>query len=63
MFIPLMMLAVESSGVIALRTMKLLSGDYSAMVEAHLMVSEKVDATLEAALNLMAGASASEIIH
>ena len=58
MVIPFMMFAVESSGVIAPRMMKLMSGDNDALHEAHLMTSEKVDAAFEATANLMAGASA-----
>lgn len=61
--IPLMLLAVESSGVVALRTMKLVSGDGDAIHEAQLMFSEKIDAAFEAAASLMAGASADEIVH
>jgi spore maturation protein SpmB len=63
MFIPVMLLAVESSGVVALRMMKLMSGGGDALHEAELMVSEKVDAALEAVANLMAGASGDEIVH
>jgi hypothetical protein len=63
MFIPLMLLAVESSNVIAMRTMKLMAGDGAAMYEAGLMISEKVDAAFEATSNLIAGASSDEIIH
>ena len=55
---PLLMLAVESSGVIALRMMKLMLGDSVALHEAHLMVSEKVDAALEAT-----GASGEDVIR
>jgi len=60
---PLLMLAVESSGVIALRMMKLMLGDSVALHEAHLMVSEKVDAALEATANLMAGGSGEDVIR
>ena len=63
MFIPLMMLSVESSGVVALRMIKLMSGDGDAFNEARLMISEKVDAALEATASLMAGASGNEIVH
>jgi hypothetical protein len=58
-----MMLAVESSGVVALRMMKLMSGGSDALNEAHLMISEKVDAAFEATANLMAGATGDEIVH
>jgi hypothetical protein len=63
MFIPLMMLAIESSGVVALRMMKLMSGDSDTLRETHLMVSEKIDAAFEATSSLMAGASSDEIVH
>jgi hypothetical protein len=63
MFIRLMLLAVESSGVMAMRTMKLMAGDGAAMYEARLMISEKVDAAFEATASLIAGASCDEIIH
>jgi hypothetical protein len=63
MFIPLMFLAVESSGVATLRMMKPMCGGSDALREAELMVSEKVDAAFEAALSLVAGASGDEIVH
>jgi hypothetical protein len=58
-----MKLAVESNGVIALRTMKLMAGGKSARREAELMVTEKIHAAVEAAASLMTGASANQIIH
>ena len=63
MLIPMMMLAVESSGVVSLRMMKLMSGDRDALREAELMISEKIDAAFEAGASLMAGASGDQIIH
>jgi hypothetical protein len=63
MIIPFMMLAVESSGVVALRMMRLTLGGSGALHEAHLMISEKLDAAFEAATNLRAGASADDVIH
>ena len=63
MFIPFLLLAVESSSVMALRAVKLMAGDGAAMDEARLMISEKVDAALEATASLMGGASGDEIIH
>ena len=63
MLIPLTLLAIESSGVIALRAMKLMVGDVAAMQEARLMVSEKVDAAFEAAVSLIAGGSGDQIIN
>jgi hypothetical protein len=58
-----MKLAVESSGVIALRTMTLMAGGKSARRESELMVTEKIHAAVEAAASLMTGASANQIIH
>jgi len=56
-------LAVESSGVIALRMTKLmLGGKRAARREARLMVSEKIDASVKATRSLIGGASAEEII-
>jgi hypothetical protein len=63
MYIPLMMLAIESSGVAALRMMKLMSGGSDTLREAHLMVSEKIDAAFEATSSLMSGAPSDEIVH
>ena len=62
MFIPLMMLALESGNVVTLRTLKLMAGDGEAIDEAHLMVQEKMNAAFEATASLMAGASANTII-
>jgi hypothetical protein len=62
MFIPLMMLAIESSGVVALRTMKLMSGDSDRFHEADLMVRKKIAAAFEAAASLMVGASGDQIV-
>ena len=62
MFFPLFQLAVESNAVIGLRTAKFLFGDRDACYEGRLMISEKVDATFEAASNLIAGASPYTII-
>ena len=56
-------LAVEASGVIALRMTKLmLGGKRAARREAQLMVSEKIDASVKATRSLISGASAEEII-
>ena len=63
MFTSLMMLAAEANGVVALRMMKLMRGGKSARCEAELMVSEKIDAALEATASLMAGASGDKIVH
>jgi hypothetical protein len=63
MLIPLTLLAIESSSVIAMRAMKLMAGDVAAMQEAGLMISEKVDAAFEATASLIAGASGDQIIN
>ena len=63
MLIALMSLAVESSGVVALRMMKLMSGGSDALCEAELMISEKLDAAFEAAASLIKGASGDDIVH
>jgi hypothetical protein len=56
-------LALEASGVIALRMTKLmLGGKRAARREARLMVSEKIDAAAKATASLMGGASAEQII-
>ena len=59
---PLMMLAIEANGVIALRMMKLARGGRGARREAELMVSEKMRAACDATARLMAGASGDEIV-
>ena len=63
MFNPLMMLAVEASGVIALRMMKMMRGGRTARREANLMVSEKIKAAIEATASLAAGASGDNVVH
>ena len=63
MSIPFMMLAVESGGVVALRVMKLMSGDSDTLHEVELMLREKIDAAFEATSSLIAGASGDEIVH
>ena len=61
MFInPLILLAAEANGVIALRMMKLMRGGRSARREANLMISEKINA---ATASLVAGASGDELVH
>jgi len=63
MFNPLMMLAGEASGVIALRMMKMMRGGRTARREANLMVSEKIKAAIEATASLAAGASGDDVVH
>jgi len=49
------LLALESNCVIALRLMRLAGGGNLALNEANLMLSEKVDACVEAGSTLMGG--------
>jgi hypothetical protein len=61
MFLPwflMLMLAIESNGVIALRLLKL-----EAQHEARLMASEKINASFEAGANLIDGATVPDIIN
>ena len=65
MFVPFYstaMLALESCDVISLRFAKLLSGGRGAHDEAHLMVSEKINAMFEAAASVVAGGTASSVV-
>ena len=57
------LLALESSEVIGLRVAKLASGGIDARREAHLMVSEKVDAIFETSATLISGATAANVIN
>jgi len=63
MFHSLMMLAIDANYVVGLRVMKLMLSGRGARREAQLMVSEKIDAAVEASASLMAGASGDEIVH
>jgi hypothetical protein len=56
------MLAFEACEVVSLRLARLAVAGEDADREAHLMVSEKVDAMFEATASLMAGASAADIV-
>ncbi len=56
-------LALESNRVVALRLMKLMLGGRDARREAKLMVSEKIDAAINAGRSAAAGASADDIIR
>jgi hypothetical protein len=65
MFVPFYstaMLALESCDVIGLRLAKLMSGGRDANDEAHLMVSEKINAIFEATASIVAGGTASSIV-
>jgi hypothetical protein len=56
------LLAFESSNVIGLRMMKIISGGSGSHDETNLMVMEKVQAMSEASASLMAGATVSSVI-
>ncbi|MGT2436106.1 hypothetical protein ACU4GH_09765 [Bradyrhizobium betae] len=57
------MLAFEASEVVRLRCEKLSRGDEAAGQEAVLMVREKIAAGFEAAMSLLAGATAGTIVQ
>jgi hypothetical protein len=50
-----MLLAMESNCVVALRLLRIASGGGPALTEANLMLSEKIDACVEAGTTLMSG--------
>jgi hypothetical protein len=54
---------LEAQRVIALRMMKLTRGDAAAQKEAHKMVSEKLQASVEAAATLAAGGSLDTVVR
>jgi hypothetical protein len=56
-------LAFESGNVIGLRMMKIMSGGSGSHDEVHLMMMEKMHAMLEACTSLMAGGTASNVVH
>jgi len=59
---PALMLAVESNNVIDIRFRSIATGRVNAETETRLMVSEKVDAALEAGAMLLTGSSPAEVI-
>ena len=59
---PALMLAVESNNVIDIRLRSIATGKVNAETETRLMVSEKVDAALEASAMLMNGSRPAEVI-
>ena len=63
MFVPLMLLALESSEVIALRTIKLMFGGDDAAREVNLMIGEKFGAAIQTTADLFSGVTRSEIIE
>ena len=56
------LLAMESSGVVGLRLLKLAEGGDAAQVESQLMVSEKIAASMEATFTLMTGGSMDSVV-
>jgi hypothetical protein len=59
---PALMLAVECNNVIDIRLRKIASGRVDVAEETRLMVSEKVDAAIEAGSMLMNGKQSGDII-
>ncbi len=59
---PALMLAIESNNVIDIRLRSIASGKVNANEESRLMVSEKVEAALEAGTMLMCGRRPAEVI-
>src|SRR5215468_670102 len=58
-----MMLGFEANHVVGLRVARMILGGKRARREAKLMVTEKMEAALEANTRMMHGASADEIIR
>ncbi len=56
------MLAMESSGVVCLRLLKMSGGGDAAQRESELMVNEKIAAGMEAAMTLMTGGTIDTVI-
>lgn len=56
------MLVLESGSVAYRRLLKVSAGECDVHVETQLMISEKVAASMEAALTLMAGGSVETVI-
>lgn len=66
MFLPFfstVSLAFESGNVIGLRMLKMMSGGRGSHDEAHLMMTEKVSAMIEAGASLMSGATAGSVVE
>ena len=59
---PALMLAVESNNVIDIRLRSIANGKVNAKEETRLMVSEKIDAALEAGSMLVNGRRPAEVI-
>lgn len=61
-WLPLAMLAAESQTVIALRMMKLAAGGAAAQQEMQRMVTEKMDAAVQASTMLMLGRGSKPVV-
>ena len=59
---PILMLAVESSSVVDMRLRKIASGQVNRADETRLMISEKIDAAIEAGSMMFAGSAARDVI-
>ncbi len=57
------MLAMESSSVVCLRMMKVSAGGCDVHQETQLMVSEKISASMEAAMTLMTGGTLDTVVN
>jgi hypothetical protein len=56
------MLTVEAQRVIALRTVKLLSGGTNARAEANLMITEKISEAMAVATTLLRGGTGEAVV-
>jgi hypothetical protein len=56
------MLSVEAQRVIALRTVKLLSGGTNAQAEANLMITEKISEAMAVATTLLRGGTGEAVV-
>ena len=56
------MLSVEVQRVIALRTMKLLSGGTNAQAEANLMITEKISEAMAVTTTLLRGGTSEAVV-
>ena len=57
------LLAFEAHDVMRLRTVKIASGGTDALSEVHLMISEKIVATVEAPSSMMFGSTPMAVIE
>ena len=59
---PILMLVVESSSVVDMRLRKMASGGVNPTDETRLMISEKIDAAIEAGSMMFAGSDPRDVI-